>query len=51
MMKLFEAAKLSLAQAAKFSGYSKRAFMEISGRYGIPVFDYHQEDLVREMSR
>jgi len=28
MMKLFETGKLSSGPAAKFSGYSKRAFME-----------------------
>lgn len=50
MMKLFETGKLSLGQAAKFSGYSKRAFMEILGKYGVPIFDYHIEDLEREMN-
>ncbi|HED38616.1 MAG TPA: UPF0175 family protein, partial [Ignavibacteria bacterium] len=35
---------------AKFSNYSKRAFMEILGKYGVPVFDYHIEDLEREMN-
>ena len=40
MMKLFETGKLSLGQAAKFSRYSKRAFMEILGKYNVPVFDY-----------
>ena len=50
MMKLFETGKLSLGQAAKFSGYSKRAFMEILGKYEVPIFDYHIEDLEREMN-
>ena len=40
MIKLFETGKLSLGKAAKFSGYSKQAFMEILGKYDIPVFDY-----------
>ena len=39
MIKLFETGKLSLGQAVKFSGYSKQAFMEILGKYDIPVFD------------
>jgi predicted HTH domain antitoxin len=49
MMKLFETGKLSLGQAAKFSGYSKRAFMEILGKYNVPVFDYTLEDLESKM--
>jgi predicted HTH domain antitoxin len=49
-MKLFETGKLSSGHAAKFSGYLKRAFMEILGKYGIPVFDYHNKDLAREMN-
>jgi predicted HTH domain antitoxin len=49
MIKLFETGKMSLGQAAKFSGYSKRAFMEILGKYQVPVFDYPLEDLESEM--
>ena len=48
MIKLFETGKLSLGQAAKFSGYSKHAFMELLGKYGVPVFDYPAEDLEQE---
>lgn len=50
MIKLFETGRLSLGQAAKFSGYSKRAFMELLGKYGVPVFDYPAEDLEQEMT-
>jgi len=50
MIKIFETGKLSLGQAAKFSGYSKRAFMELLGKYGVPVFDYPAEDLQQEMN-
>lgn len=50
MIKLFETGRLSLGQAAKFSGYSKRAFMELLGKYGVPVFDYPAEDLEQEMN-
>ncbi|MCX7048740.1 MAG: UPF0175 family protein [Candidatus Sumerlaeota bacterium] len=49
-IKLWETKKLSLGQAAKVAGYSKRAFMEILGKYGIPVFAYPAEDLEREMN-
>ena len=50
MIKLFETGKLSLGQAAKFSSFSKRAFMEILGKYGVPVFDCPAEDLEQEMN-
>lgn len=50
MIKLFETGRLSLGQAAKFSGYSKRAFMELLGKHGIPVFDHPAEDLEQEMN-
>ena len=49
MIKLFETGILSLGQAAKFSGYSKRAFMELVGKYGVAVIDYPAEDLEQEM--
>ncbi|MHB2151038.1 UPF0175 family protein [Calditrichota bacterium LG25] len=50
MIKLYETGKLSLGQAAKFSGYSKRAFMELLGKYGARVIDYPAEDLEQEMN-
>ena len=43
------AGMLSLGQAARFSGYSKRAFMELLGKHGVPVIDYPAEDLKGEM--
>ncbi|MFQ5674311.1 MAG: UPF0175 family protein [bacterium] len=49
MIKLYETGKLSLGQAAKFAGYSKRAFMELLGKYGVPLFDYPPEDLEKEL--
>ena len=45
MIKLFETGRLSLGQAAKFSGYSKRAFMELLATYSVPVFDHSADDL------
>ena len=36
-IKLYEVGKVSLGQAAKIAGHSKRAFMEILGRYQVPV--------------
>ncbi len=48
MMKLFENGRLSLGQAAKLAGYSKRTFMEFLGKHGVAVFDYPAEDLPEE---
>ena len=36
-IKLYEMEHLSLGQAAKLAGYSKRAFIEILGRHKVPV--------------
>jgi len=47
-LKLYETHKLSLGQAARLSGFSKRAFIEILGRYQIPVFDYSPQELKDE---
>ncbi len=49
MIKLYETGKLSLGQAAKYAGYSKRAFIEILSKHGVAVFDYHPDDLEKEI--
>ncbi len=43
--KLYEEGKLSSGQAAQIAGLSKRAFIEILGRYGVSVFSTSIEDL------
>lgn len=43
--KLYEDAKLSSGQAAKVAGLSKRAFIEIIGKYGVSVFSNSVNDL------
>jgi predicted HTH domain antitoxin len=48
-VKLFEVEKVTLAQAARIAGLSKRAFMEVLGRHAVPVFNYSPEDLRREL--
>ncbi len=48
-IKLFETGKLSLGQAAKLAGYSKRTFIELLGKMGVPAIDYPAEDLEREI--
>lgn len=47
-LKLYEASKVTLGQAAKLAGFSKRAFMELLGQHQIPVFNYSADDLERE---
>jgi len=44
-VKLFETGKLSIGQAAKLAGYSKRTFIELLSKMGIPVINYPDEDL------
>ncbi|NEP46744.1 MAG: UPF0175 family protein [Okeania sp. SIO2H7] len=48
-IKLYEVGKISLGQGAKIAGFSKRAFMEILGRYKIPIFAYSPEELREEL--
>ncbi len=47
-VKLFETGRLSLGQASRLAGYSKRAFMELLGKLGVALFDYPPEDLKQE---
>jgi predicted HTH domain antitoxin len=48
-VKLFEIGKVSLGQAARIAELSKRAFLEILGRYDVPVFNYSSEELREEV--
>lgn len=48
-IKLFEIGKISLGEAAKMTGYSKLALIEIFGHYKTPIFNYTGDDLKREM--
>lgn len=43
--KLYEDAKLSSGQAAQIVGLSKRAFLEMLGKYGVSVFSTSISDL------
>ena len=47
-LKLFELGKVSLGQAAKLAGFSRRGFMDVLGRYHIPIYDYSAEELREE---
>jgi predicted HTH domain antitoxin len=48
-IKLYEVGKVSLGQAAKIAGFSKRAFIEMLGQYRIPIFAYSPEELRQEL--
>ncbi len=48
-VKLYETERVSLGQAAKLAGYSKRAFIEILGKYKVPVINYSPDDLGEEL--
>ena len=48
-IKLYEVGKVSLGQAAKIGGFSKRTFMEMLGHYKVPVFNYSAEELRSEL--
>lgn len=43
--KLYEEGKLSSGQAAEIAGLSKRAFIELLGRYGVSIFSTSLADL------
>ena len=48
--KLYEDATLSAGQAAEIAGLTKRAFLEILGRYGVSIFSSSIEDLRRDIA-
>ena len=48
-IKLYEVGKVSLGQAAKLAGFSKRAFMDVLGRHHVPLFDYDPDELRQEV--
>lgn len=43
--KLYEDKKLTLGQAAKMVGLTKRAFIELQGKYGVSIFSSSVSDL------
>ena len=46
---LYEREKLTLSQAAELAGFSKRAFIEIMGKYGFSVFSDSLDDLISDI--
>lgn len=49
-VKLYEVGKVSLGQAAKLAGFSKRAFIDVLGQYHLPIFDYSVDELRQEIA-
>lgn len=47
-LKFYELGRLSLGQAAELAGHTKRAFIDVLGRYDIPVVDYSADELAGE---
>jgi predicted HTH domain antitoxin len=48
-VKLFEAGRITLGQAARLARFSKRAFIDVLGQHKVAVFNYSAEDLAKEM--
>ncbi|AHM60046.1 hypothetical protein D770_08935 [Flammeovirgaceae bacterium 311] len=46
---LYERERLSLGQAADLAGLSKRAFIEILGKFGFSIFSQSEEDLLSDI--
>ena len=47
--KLYELGKLSSGQAAEVAGLSKRAFLELLGKYNVSVFVYEADELAEDL--
>lgn len=47
--KWYEEGKLSSGQAAEMLDLSKRAFIEILGKYGVSVFGYDFDELEKDL--
>lgn len=50
-VRLFEKGRVSLGQAAKLAGFTKRAFIDMLGREGVPVVNYPAGELEKELLR
>lgn len=47
---LYEQGRLSLGQAAEVAGLSKRAFIELLGKYNVSIFNYPATDLSKDVA-
>ena len=48
-LKMFELGKLSSGKAADLAGLSRVEFLEMCGRYGVPIFSYSPDELEAEL--
>jgi predicted HTH domain antitoxin len=48
-LKMFELGKLSSGTAARLAGLSRVEFLEMCGRYRVPIFNYPPEELEGEL--
>jgi predicted HTH domain antitoxin len=48
-LKMFELGKLSSGRAAELAGLSRAEFLEMCGRYRVPVFNYAPDELEDEL--
>ncbi len=48
--RLYQQGKLSLGQAAKVAGLSKRTFAELLGRYEVSIFNFPASDLSKDVA-
>ena len=48
--KLYGDAILSAGKAAEIAGLSKRAFIEMMGKYGVSVFSSSTDDVLNDMN-
>jgi predicted HTH domain antitoxin len=48
-MKFYEVGRLSLGQSAELAGYSKASFIDVLGRYGVPVLNSNPAELASEL--
>jgi hypothetical protein len=48
--KLYEDAEMSSGQAAQVAGLSKRAFIEMMGKYGVSPFSGRTDDLLTDIA-
>ena len=49
--KLYEAGKLSLGQAAEMAGFTKIAFAEILGDYGVSLINYPVSEMKQDAKK
>jgi len=47
---LYKQGKLSIGQAADLAGLSKRAFIELIGKYNTSVFNYSAQEIVNDIT-